>query len=250
MTTAQTVPLPPPQWWELSWLDGAFRQRRAEPHPDPLPGSWQRPLPDGVHPLAHHLGSGGTVLWTDGTLLPGVGDLTLPILSRAWLRTLAELQSPNGESGAAAHRHLRQDVLPTAQRHADPQWSEVWTDRGLQVQTAECGTWTLHRVQGRHLRALVFPFTVPNWAYEDLHTRPVRLCTEARHDQNTPVLLWPAERPLSDLLRAMTDLTTCERVDLTTAATRLAERFNFDLAHTPEQFDTPDVIRLHTQEAT
>ncbi|GGS08676.1 hypothetical protein [Deinococcus sedimenti] len=219
------------------------------PHPNPIPGSWQRPLPCGVTPLAHHLGRGGTVLWTDGALLPGVGDHTLPILSRAWLSTLAALRSPHDDS--TAHRHLRLDLLTTALHHPDPTWSAPWIDCGLHIQDATCGPWTLYRVHAGGTTTRVFPFEVPTWAAEDLHTRPIRLWSDhvptptTEHEPpTTPVLLWPAARPLTDLLTALTHLHPEERTDLHRAARRVALTTATELAHDPQWIDTPDVLRV------
>ncbi|MFC3605614.1 hypothetical protein [Deinococcus soli (ex Cha et al. 2016)] len=241
MTTAQTVSPSPPTWWELCWLDGAFRVRSPAPHPDLFNGAWQRPLPAGVHPLAHHLGNGGTVLWSDGTLLPGVGDLTLPILSRPWLSVLSALRSPTDT--AAAHRTLRSDLLHVAACSPDPTWSAPHTDQGLHVQATTCGPWTLYRVHAGTLRHFIFPETIPTWALDELETRTVRLWDEKNPEQS-PVILWPHARPLDDLLTALRTPPNGAREDPTRAATRVTWTLGAHLATSPSTIDADDVIRL------
>lgn len=241
MTTAQTVSPSPPTWWELCWLDGAFRVRSPAPRHDLFDGAWQRPLPTGVHPLAHHLGNGGTVLWSDGTLLPGVGDLTLPILFRPWLSVLSALRSPTDT--AAAHRTLRSDLLHIAACSPDPTWSAPHTDQGLHIQEITCGPWTLYRVHAGTLRHLIFPETIPTWALDELETRTVRLWDE-QHPEQSPVLLWPHARPLDDLLTALRTPPNGAREDPTRAATRVTWTLGTHLASSPSTIDADDVIRL------
>ncbi|MCD0159867.1 hypothetical protein IHN63_00955 [Deinococcus sp. 6YEL10] len=220
-------------------------RRLPRPQPSPPPRPLRRrlatPTPERRPPLAHHLGNGGTVLWSDGTLLPGVGDLTLPILSRPWLSLLSALRSPTDT--AVAHRQLRSDLLHVAACSPDPSWSDSWTEHGLHVQVTTCGPWTLYRVHAGTLRQLIFPENIPTGALDEFSTRTVRLWDEKNPEQS-PVILWPHARPLDDLLTALRTPPAGEREDPIRAATRVAQALGAHLALHPSSIDADDVIRL------